>query len=46
MKDAFDRVKDCCPACFKAEFRTVGQAILGTLDQVEGKEGTKNDDSH
>jgi hypothetical protein len=39
MKDTFERAKDCCNECFKAEFKMIGQAILGTLDQVEGKKG-------
>jgi len=40
MHDTFENAKDYCNECFRAEFKTVGQAILGTLDQVEG--GEKN----
>lgn len=38
MHDTYENAKGYCNECFRAEFKTVGQAILGTLDQVEGRE--------
>jgi hypothetical protein len=43
MHDTYENAKSYCNECFRAEFKTVGQAILGTLDQVEGSEKPKDD---